>query len=147
MKRSFYTAVLLVTTASVLHAAAAAGDSLGKVLDDPLLLSVNEILPEKIEYHLDEEGYGRTAVITDKETIEKAAELLSQITVGSKNPLFVTDCYNWIRVTYENEETSFLRLSEDCLELDEDGTSQNYRLDGIKPFVNMMSEYLTDDEE
>ena len=123
-----------------------AGDLLYEALGDAKLAAIREDPPVELAFHVDQGGYGRTAVFREGEELDKAVELLSAIRIAGEAEEYVTDNYNWIRLTWADGSTSVLSLNLRSLEITVHSLPRIYRLEGLDAFWGFAADYLVEDD-
>ena len=78
------------------------GDYLYQTLDDEKLAKIKEEPPVELSFHIDQGGYGRTAVFKEGNGLDQAVKLLCDIRIAEEAWEWVTDNYNWIMLTWED---------------------------------------------
>ena len=121
------------------------GDALYEALGDERLAKIREEPPVEMSFHIDQGGYGRTAVFGPGEELQKAVELFCEIRIGEETGEWVTDNYNWIGFTWEDGSRTFISLNLYNLEFFAHSTSFMYRLQNLGEFWAYAEEFLTVD--
>ena len=68
-----------------------AGDRLYQALGDEKLAHIRENPPAELLFHIDQGGYGRTATFQKGSQLDRAVELLCDVTIGEAPGAMVTD--------------------------------------------------------
>ena len=123
-----------------------AGDLLYQALGDERLAQIKTMPPVELAFHIDQGGYGRTAVFTDGEQLDRAVALLCDIRIAGEKDEWVTDNYNWIQLTWEDGTSSIISLNLRNLEYYAHSTPHVFALDGLDAFWSYASDYLIEDE-
>ena len=89
------------------------GEYLYEALGDDKLANVKTEPPAELAFHIDQGGYGRTAVFTSEnsELLDKALDLFCRIRIGEETGEMVTDNYNWISLTWKDGSKSSISLN------------------------------------
>ena len=123
-----------------------AGELLVQALGDEKLAAIREDPPVEIAFHVDQGGYGRTAVFREGEELDKAVQLLSAVRIAGEAEEYVSDNYNWIRLTWADGSTSVLSLNLRNLEISVHSLPRVYALEGLDAFWTFAAGYLIEDE-
>ena len=99
----------------------------------------------ELSFHVDQGGYGRTATFTKGEALDRAVELFCAIQIGEESGEWVTDNYNWIRLTWEDGSYTGISLNLANLEYFVHSTSHTYELNGLDEFWTYCAGYLEED--
>ena len=121
------------------------GDYLYQTLDDEKLANIKNEPPVKLAFHVDHGGFGRTAVFTEGEGLDRAVELFCEIKIAGESGEFVTDNYNWISITWADGTTSGIGLNLNNLEYSVHSTFHTYSLENLYEFRAYADGYLVDD--
>ena len=121
------------------------GDYLYQTLDDGNLAKIKEEPPEELSFHIDQGGYGRTAVFQKGTLLDQAVELLCEIRIGEESGEWVTDNYNWIGLKWEDGSDTFISLNLYNLEYYVHSTPHTYQLENLDAFWSYASDYLEED--
>ena len=122
-----------------------AGDFLYRALGDEKLGRIRETPPAELAFHVDQGGYGRTATFRKGSSLDKAVDLLCDITIGEKPGVMATDNYNRIRLRWEDGTETYIRLNLYDLEYDVHGIPHSYQLENLDAFWSYCSEFLEED--
>ena len=122
------------------------GEYLYQTLDDEKLANIREESPVELAFHVDQGGYGRTATFRKGEALDRAVELLCAIRVGEEANSWVTDNYNWIRVTWEDGTSSFISINLNNLEYSVHSNLHTWYLENLDAFWAYAAEYLEEDK-
>ena len=123
-----------------------AGELLVQALGDEKLAAIREDPPVEIAFHVDQGGYGRTAVFREGEELDKVVQLLSAVRIAGEAEEYVTDNCNWIRLTWADGSTSVLSLNLRNLEISVHSLPRVYALEGLDAFWTFAAGYLIEDE-
>ena len=121
------------------------GDRLYQALGDEKLERIRETPPAELLFHIDQGGYGRTATFQKGSQLDRAVELLCDVTIGEAPGAMVTDNYNWIHLKWEDGSETHISLNLYSLEYDVHGIPHSYSLENLDAFWSYCSEYLTED--
>ena len=121
------------------------GDYLYQTLDDEKLAKIKEEPPVELSFHIDQGGYGRTAVFKEGNGLDQAVKLLCDIRIAEEAWEWVTDNYNWIMLTWEDGSSSFISLNLYSLEYYVHSNPHTYRLENLDAFWAYAAEYLEED--
>ena len=121
------------------------GDYLYQTLDDGKLAKIKEEPPVELSFHIDQGGYGRTAVFKEGNGLDQAVKLLCDIRIAEEAWEWVTDNYNWIMLTWEDGSSSFISLNLYSLEYYVHSNPHTYRLENLDAFWAYAAEYLEED--
>ncbi len=121
------------------------GEYLYQAMGDEKLANIKEEPPVEISFHVDQGGYGRTAVFKDGELLDKAVELLCEIKLGEETGEWVTDNYNGIWVTWKDGTSSSISLNLYNLEYSVHSVPHMYELENLDNFWDFASTYLEED--
>ena len=122
------------------------GEYLFKALGDEKLAAITENPPAELSFHIDQGGYGRTAVFGKGEQLDQAVRLLCNIRIGEKTDEWVTDNYNWIRLVWEDGSETIISLNLRNLEFSAHSSIHTYRLENLNEFWTYASAYLEEDK-
>ena len=122
------------------------GECLYEALDDENLANIKKEPPVELSFHIDQGGYGRTAVFHSGETLGKAVNLFCKIRIGEESSEWVSDNYNWIRLTWKDGSETYVSLNLRSLEYNIHSTPHMYHLDDLDEFWSYASGYLEEDE-
>ena len=122
------------------------GEFLYLALGDEKLEKIKEEPPAELSFHVDQGGYGRTAVFGGGETLDKAVGLLCGIQIGEESGEWVTDNYNWIDLTWKDGSHTGISLNLRNLEHSIHSTIHTYELEHLDEFWSYAAAYLTEDE-
>ena len=122
-----------------------AGEYLYQALNDEKLANIKEEPPVELSFHVDLGGYGRTAVFKEKSALDQAVSLLCGIKIGEESGEWVTDNYNWIRLTWEDGTGTFISLNLNNLEYFTESVPRTWRLEDLDKFWSYASGYLEED--
>ena len=123
------------------------GELLYEALGDEKLANIMNEPPVELAFHIDQSGYGRTAVFKGGETLDKAVSLFCKIRIGEESGEWATDNYNWISLTWKDGSDTFVSLNLRNLEYNIHSTPHTYHLDNLDEFWSYASGYLEEDEE
>ena len=121
------------------------GDFLYQTLDDENLENIKEEPPTELSFHVDQGGYGRTAVFEKGEELDKAVELLCNIKIAGEADEWVTDNYNWIGLNWEDGTSTCISLNLYNLEYFIHSAPHTYLLENLDEFWTYASGYLEED--
>ena len=122
------------------------GEYLYQVLGDENLADIKANPPVELQFHVDRGGYGQTAAFGKGEALDKAVELLCNIKIGARTDEWVTDNYNWIRLTWENGASTYISLNLRNLEYSVHSASHTYELENLGAFWSYAADYLEEDQ-
>ena len=122
------------------------GDYLYKTLDDEKLANIREEMPVELTFHVDEGGYGQTAVFKAGDALDEAVRRFCAIQIGEETGEWVTDNYNWIGFTWKDGSHSGISLNLYNLEYAIHSSFHMYKLENLDAFWSYCAEYLKDDE-
>ena len=122
------------------------GDYLYKTLDDEKLANIREEMPVELTFHVDEGGYGQTAVFKAGDGLDEAVRRFCAIQIGEETGEWVTDNYNWIGFTWKDGSHSGISLNLYNLEYAIHSSFHMYKLENLDAFWSYCAEYLKDDE-
>ena len=122
-----------------------AGDYLYQSLNDEKLAAIKANPPKALAFHIDQGGYGRTAVFTEGEALDQAVDLLCNITISGETQEMVTDNYNWIRLVWDDGSESFISLNLYNLEYYVHSSPHIFTLDHLNEFWSYAEAYLEED--
>ena len=121
------------------------GDFLFQVFDDENLAGIREKPPRELSFHIDQGGYGRTATFEKGALLEKAVDLFCNIKISGETGEWVTDNYNWIRLTWEDGSETFVSLNLFSLEYPIHSMPHTYALEHLDEFWSYAAAYLKED--
>ena len=121
------------------------GESLYLALADEKLANIKKEPPAELSFHVDQGGYGRTAVFGKGPALDRAVELLCNIVIGPETGEWVTDNYNWIGLTWEDGSHSGISLNLANLEYFVHSTPHTYQLEHLDEFWSYAAGYLKED--
>lgn len=121
------------------------GEFLYEALGDQKLANIREEMPTELRFHVDQGGYGRTAVFTKGEGLEEAVALLCDIRIGAESGEWVTDNYNWISLAWPDSSHTGISLNLYNLEVYAHSRTHTYRLENLEPFLTYCAGYLQED--
>lgn len=124
------------------------GEYLYEALGDDKLANVKTEPPAELAFHIDQGGYGRTAVFTseNKELLDEALDLFCNIRIGEETGEMVTDNYNWISLTWKDGSKSSISLNLRNLEHYIHSEPHIFTLENLGDFWSFASDYLEEDE-
>lgn len=123
-----------------------AGDRLYQALGDEKLAHIRENPPAELLFHIDQGGYGRTATFQKGSQLDRAVELLCDVTIGEAPGAMVTDNYNWIHLKWEDGSETHISLNLYSLEYYIHSIPHSYQLEHLDAFWDYCSGFLADDE-
>ena len=123
------------------------GEYLYQALDDEKLANIKEEPPVELSFHVDQGGFGRTAVFKEGEELDRAVELLCAIKIGEESGEWVTDNYNGISLTWKDGSYTGISLNLTNLEYWVHTTPHTYELDNLGEFWSYCEGYLREDEQ
>ena len=123
----------------------AAGEYLYQALEDENLANIKEKPPVELSFHVDQGGYGRTAVFKEGETLDKAIELFCAIRIGEESDEWVTDNYNGIRLKWADGTSTGISLNLSSLEYWIHSNIHTYELENLGEFWSYCADYLEED--
>ena len=121
------------------------GDFLYQALGNEKLANIMNEPPVRLLFHVDQGGYGRTAVFSEGEALDQAVALLCNIRIGEETQEWVTDNYNWISAVWADGSEAFISLNLDSLEYYTDSETYLYKLENLGDFWSYCESYLEDD--
>ena len=121
------------------------GEPLYLALGDERLADIKAAPPVALAFHIDQGGYGRTAVFGPGPQLDQAVGLLCDIRVAGEVKELVSDNYNSIALTWEDGSVTIIPLNLRNLEFSSHSTSHVYTLQGLDAFWNYASDFLTED--
>ena len=121
------------------------GEYLYQALGSGNLAAIREHPPTAISLHEDQGGYGRTATFGEGTLLDEAVELFCAIKIGEETEQWVTDNYNWIRLTWEDGTETYISLNLYSLEYMAHSSPHMYTLEHLDAFWSFAAEYLLDD--
>ena len=121
------------------------GEYLYLALGDEKLARIKEEPPVELSFHVDQGGYGRTAVFNEGEALDQAVELLCQIKIGEESGEWVTDNYNWISLEWEDGSGKVISLNLRNLEYMVQSVPYTYKLENLDEFWSYCAQYLEED--
>ena len=114
-------------------------------LGDANLADIRENPPVELAFHVDQGGYGRTATFEKGAELDRAVELLCAIKIGAETGEWVTDNYNWIRLTWEDGTETYISLNLHSLEYVAHSSPHMYALEHLDAFWSFAAGYLEED--
>lgn len=123
-----------------------AGDRLYQALGDEKLAHIRENPPAELLFHIDQGGYGRTATFQKGSQLDRAVELLCDVTIGEEPGAMITDNYNRIRLKWEDGSETTISLNLFSLEYYIHSIPHSYQLEHLDAFWDYCSGFLADDE-
>lgn len=117
------------------------GDYLYQAFGNEKLADIKEEPPVKLTFHVDQEGNGKTATLTEGDALDHAVELFCAIQVGEVVDVFYTDSYNGIGFTWEDGSGTYIILTQDYLEY----SVHSYELEHLDEFWSFCADYLEAD--
>ena len=121
------------------------GEYLYQALGSENLSAIREHPPKAISLHVDQGGYGRTATFDEGTLLDEAVELFCAIKIGEETDRWVTDNYNWIRLTWEDGTETYISLNLYSLEVIAHSSPHMYALEHLDAFWSFAAEYLEED--
>lgn len=121
------------------------GDYLYQTLDDPKLANMKAEPPVELSFHVDQSGYGRTAVFRQGSGLDRAMELFCDIRIGEESGEWVTDNYNWINLTWEDGTNTIVSLNLNKLEYSVHSSLHTWNLEHLDEFWAYAAGYLEED--
>lgn len=121
------------------------GDYLYQIAGDERLANMKEEPPVELAFHVDQGGCGRTATFAGDETLEQAVSLFCDIRIGAESDEWVTDNYNWIRLTWEDGTYSYISLNLMNFEYSVHSSTHTYSLENLDAFWFYAEAYLEAD--
>ncbi|MBQ9662094.1 MAG: hypothetical protein IJV40_02940 [Oscillospiraceae bacterium] len=121
------------------------GEALYLALGDEKLAGIRENPPVELSFHIDQGGYGRTATFGEGPLLDEAVELFCGIKIGEETGEWVTDNYNWIRLTWEDGTASFISINLYNLEHYLHSESHIFTLENLSDFWSFAAAYLKED--
>lgn len=121
------------------------GEPLYLALGDERLADIKAAPPVALAFHIDQGGYGRTAVFGPGPQLDQAVGLLCDIRIAGEVKELVSDNYNSIALTWEDGSVTIIPLNLRNLEFSSHSTSHVYTLQGLDAFWNYASDFLTED--
>ena len=122
------------------------GEYLYQALGDEKLANIKKEAPAELSFHIDQGGYGRTAVFKEGEALDKAVKLLCDIKIGEETGDWVTDNYNWISIEWKDGSRTGISLNLNNLEYFIHSSPHIYQLEHLKEFWSYASGYLEEDQ-
>ena len=123
-----------------------AGDYLYRAVGDENLANISEEHPVELLLHIDQGGYGRTALFKEGEKLDKAIELLCGIKIAEEAEGWVTDNYNWIRLVWEDGSDTYISLNMYNLEYPVHSNFHVYTLENLDAFWSYAEQYVIEDK-
>lgn len=123
------------------------GERLYEALGDEKLANIMNEPPVELAFHIDQGGYGRTAVFKGGESLDKAVSLFCKIRIGEESGEWVSDNYNWIGLTWKDGSSTYISLNLRNLEYNIYSSQHTYHLDNLDEFWSYASDYLEEDKE
>ena len=121
------------------------GEYLYQALGSEKLAAIREHPPTEISLHVDQGGYGRTATFGEGALLDEAMELFCAIKIGEETDQWVTDNYNWIRLTWEDGTETYISLNLHSLEYVAHSSPHMYALEHLDAFWSFAAGYLEED--
>ncbi len=121
------------------------GEYLYLAFGDEKLANIKEEPPVEISFHVDQGGYGRTAVFKEGAALDRAVELLCAIRIGEESGEWVTDNYNGIGITWADGTYTGISLNLYNLEYRAHSNIHTYELENLGEFWSYCAEYLEED--
>ena len=121
------------------------GEYLYGALSDEKLAAIKEEPPVELSFHVDQGGYGRTAVFTEGELLAKGVELFCEIQIGEESGEWVTDNYNWIELKWADGSYTGISLNLDNLEYWVHSNPHTFELENLDEFWSFCGGYLEED--
>ena len=121
------------------------GEPLYLALGDGKLAQIRENPPVELAFHVDQGGYGRTATFEKGAELDRAVELLCAIRIGAETNEWVTDNYNWIRLSWEDGSETYISLNLRSLEYNIHSSLHMFELEHLNEFWAYAEEYLEED--
>ena len=121
------------------------GEYLYQALGSEKLAAIREHPPTEISLHVDQGGYGRTATFGEGALLDEAMELFCAIKIGEETGQWVTDNYNWIRLTWEDGTETYISLNLHSLEYVAHSSPHMYALEHLDAFWSFAAGYLEED--
>ncbi|MBR0353347.1 MAG: hypothetical protein IJH53_09125 [Oscillospiraceae bacterium] len=121
------------------------GEPLYLALGDANLANIRESPPVELAFHVDQGGYGRTATFEKGAELDKAVALLCAIRIGEETNEWVTDNYNWIRLTWEDGSETYISLNLRNLEHNIHSSPHMFALEHLNEFWAYAEDYLVED--
>lgn len=121
------------------------GEYLYQALGIENLAAIREHKPTAIALHVDQGGYGRTAAFSEGALLDEAVELFCAIKIGEETDQWVTDNYNWIRLTWEDGTETYISLNLYSLEYVAHSSPHMYALEHLDDFWSFAAGYLEED--
>lgn len=121
------------------------GEYLYQALGSEKLSGIREHPPTAIALHVDQGGYGRTATFDEGALLDEALELFCAIRIGKETDEWVTDNYNWIRLTWEDGTETYISLNLYNLEYSAHSSLHMYTLEDLGAFWAFAAEHLAED--
>lgn len=121
------------------------GEYLYQTLEDEKLARIKDEPPVELAFHVDQGGYGRTAVFQEGAALDRAVDLLCAIQIGEESDEWVTDNYNWICLTWADGSQTGISLNLNNLEYSVHSTPHTYELENLDEFWSYCAGYLEED--
>ena len=121
------------------------GDPLYLAMGDERLANIKAAPPVALAFHVDQGGYGRTAVFGPGQHLDRAVGLLCNIRIAGEAEEWVSDNYNSISLTWEDGSVTIVPLNLRNLEFSSHSTSHVYALDGLEAFWSYAEDFLEED--
>ena len=121
------------------------GEYLYRALGDEKLENIPNEMPVELSFHVDQGGYGRTAVFREGAALDKAVELFCAIRIGEKPGAWVTDNYNWIGLAWEDGSYSYISLNLYSLEYFVHSVPHTFELENLGAFWSYCFDFLEED--
>ena len=121
------------------------GEYLYQALGNEKLADIRENPPAALSFHVDQGGYGRTAVFSGGEALSTAVRLFCNIKIGEETEEWVTDNYNWIGLTWEDGSETCISLNLRSLEYSIHSSPHTFALENLNEFWSYAADYLEED--
>lgn len=111
------------------------GEFLYQALGNERLANIKQDPPVELSFHIDQGGYGRTATFTQGETLDTALDLFCNIRIGNEASEWVTDNYNWIWLSWDDDTACGISLNLRNLEFSGHASNSHvYDLENLDAF-------------
>ncbi len=121
------------------------GEYLYRALGDEKLSNIKKEPPVELSFHVDQGGYGRTAVFKKGKELDKALELFCKIKIGEESREWVTDNYNWISLKWADGSETGISLNLRNLEYSAHSNTHTFELKNLDEFWTYCAKSLKED--
>ena len=116
------------------------GEYLYEAINNDHIKNIKNDLPTRIEIVIDHGGDLETAVIEDKETIQKIVDAFTQVKIDAETEEWVTDNYNSIVFTFADSSNAYISLNLKNLEINVYNQVHIYTLENLSSLWSIMNE-------